>query len=368
MNLEMSLRPSELTDALRHCVENRDPAFVWGPPGCGKSQIFAQLAEDMGYQFIDVRMSQMDSIDLRGMPMIPKMEDGKKTAMIWALPEFLPEDPNTKAIIFFDEMNHAIPTNLSAAYQLIQERRLGTYVLPEGVVCMAAGNRKTDYGSDFDLPAPLADRFTHLEIHVNSEDWLQWAINNNVHPDVIGFIGNKGSALADYDQLGKSLTVATPRSWAKIDVHLRSEVSDSVKRALIAGRVGMGLTVEFMAYREKAALLPDPVDILMGKVHKIGTNRSDVLYSLASSLCYKLRDYCEQRNAGTLSDEEYYERTNNFLKFVSENFNSKPGMLIMSIRTAMGTYKVLFDAQKMPYFQEFLAKHGKLITESLRRN
>jgi len=367
--LELALRPGDLKQALVHCVSIRDPAFVWGPPGVGKSQILLQLAEELGYVFIDIRMSQMDAIDLRGMPMIPKEHEGKDAVMIWALPEFLPKDPDTKAIIFFDEMNHAIPTNLSAAYQLIQERKLGSYTLPENVVCMAAGNRKGDYGSDFDLPAPLADRFTHLEIKPNVEDWTDWALDNNVHADIIGFIAHKGmEALAQYDQLGKSLTFSTPRSWAKIDDHLVADLPYGIQQALIAGRVGQGLATEFLAYREVTKDLPDPIDVLTGKVKTIENRRTDILYSMATSLCYKLKEFYDAEQAGELMKEDYDKLGDNFLTFISTNFSGSTGILIMAVKTAMSKHKVRLDAQSMPAFSDFIKKHGAVISKYIRKS
>lgn len=367
MSLENQLRPQDLKAALTHCIHIKDPVFVWGPPGAGKSQIMAQLAKEQYYVFIDVRMSQMDAIDLRGMPMIPKEHADKKAVMIWALPEFLPQDPDTKAVIFFDEMNHAIPTNLSAAYQLIQERRLGTYNLPEQVVCMAAGNRKGDYGSDFDLPAPLADRFTHLELKVNAADWLDWALRNFVHPHVVGFIGFKNEYLTQYDELGKSLTFATPRSWAKVGEHLDAGLSRTVLQALVAGRVGNGIAIEFLAYCEKADMLPNPVDVLTGKVTTMTTKKADLVYSMVVSLTYTLKEFFDAFEAGELSANDYNTIANNFLKFSSENF-TKTEMLIMAVRTALTTYKVLFDTANMPYFDEFLNVHGDALTKYLRSN
>jgi len=398
--LEIQLRPADLESALTRCILLRDPAFIWGPPGCGKSEIMRKLAERLGYQFIDIRMSQMDAIDLRGMPMIPnssewilaavslitkalktfspkqidreiekfKNRDPGKREMIWALPEFLPKDPRTKAIIFFDEMNHALPTNLSAAYQLIQERKLGSYSLPDGVVCMAAGNRKGDYGSDFDLPAPLTDRFTHLEIKVNVDDWIQWAIANKAHPDVIGFIKSKEEYLAQYDELGKSYTFATPRSWWRIHEHLDDTqgLDDQILHAIIAGRVGAGIATEFMTYRETTKDLPDPVKVLTGEITTMPNKRVDLLFSMALSLCYKLRQFHEAFANDELSENEYNVLANNFLKFVSENYEKKLDMLIMAVKTAIVTHKIMFDYESMPYFDEFLEKHGDSISQYIR--
>lgn len=400
--IDVALRPSNLIIALEHAIEIKDAVFLWGPPGCGKSEIIRDLAKRLGYRFIDIRMSQMDAIDLRGMPMIPqdrnwvpelistvaksmsgknaakksmlaarnKRKQEEKREMIWALPEFLPKDPNEKVIIFFDEMNHALPMNLSACYQLIQERRLGEYTLPENAVCFAAGNRKGDFGSDFELPSPLADRFTHLEIKVNADDWLLWATENGGHRDVIGFIKSKEEYLHQYDLLGKSYTFATPRSWWKIHEHISTmpaETNHEVQHALLAGRIGAPIATEFMTYRESTKDLPDPVDILTGKVIDLPNKRVDLLFSVAMSLCYKLKQFDTNRENGNLSVDEFNILANNFLNFVSTNYSQREEMLIMAMKTAIVTFKILFDYDEMPYFDEFLTKHGEKISQYVRR-
>ena len=64
ISADYSLRPGELADTLALLVEARQPAIVWGPPGCAKSQV----AADTGREYIDIRALLLDPVDLRGIP------------------------------------------------------------------------------------------------------------------------------------------------------------------------------------------------------------------------------------------------------------------------------------------------------------
>src|SRR5260221_11820815 len=113
-------------------------AMIWGPPGVGKSAGVREAAKDLGVNFIDLRVAQMNPVDLRGLP------DVKKTKQLakWLTPDFFPQDG--KGILFLDEMNLAPQSVMNAGYQLVLDRKLGDYVVPEGWIIVAAGNRAED--------------------------------------------------------------------------------------------------------------------------------------------------------------------------------------------------------------------------------
>jgi MoxR-like ATPase len=158
--------------------------MLWGPPGVGKSQLVAQVAENHDAAIVDVRLSQMEPSDLRG---IPFKNDQK---VEWAIPAMLPDvDVHGAAgILFIDEITSAPPSVSAAAYQLILDRRLGEYRVPEHWAIVAAGNRQGDRGVTYSMPAPLANRFSHYEVDVNLDDWVAWAYRNAIDERVIGFL------------------------------------------------------------------------------------------------------------------------------------------------------------------------------------
>ena len=236
-----------------------------------------------------------------------------QNTMVWAPPAELPDAATAKKydtiILFMDEMNSAPPAVQAAAYQLIlNRRRVGTYHLPENVVIVAAGNREADKGVTYRMPAPLANRFVHLELSVHFDDWFQWAVTNDIHEDVVGYLTFAKKDLYDFDPKSPSRSFATPRSWSFVSELLEDDDDENTTTDLVSGAVGEGLAVKFMAHRKVASKLPDPVDILNGKVKEIETKEISAMYSLTVSLCYELKEACDK------NDKKFDTKVNNFLQ------------------------------------------------------
>ena len=245
--------PKSARRAIRKALKVRRPTFLWGPPGIGKSDLVKQIADEAGREVIDVRLALWEPTDIKGIPYY-NAEQGK---MVWAPPSELPTNPDSKAIIFLDELNSAPPAVQAAAYQLVLNRRVGTYELPKGVDVVAAGNREGDRGVTYRMPAPLANRFLHLEMKVDFDDWQDWATLNKVHPEVVGYVGFAKQDLNDFDPKSPSKSFATPRSWSFVSDLLNDEDSDTeTLHNLIAGAIGDGLAVKFMAHRKIASNCP----------------------------------------------------------------------------------------------------------------
>ena len=135
---------------------SQTPVMLWGPPGVGKSDLIAQIGKRQNVSVIDIRLSQMEPSDLRGIP----FRDDASGNVEWAIPSMLPDiDRHGKeGILFLDEITSAPPSVSAAAYQLILDRKLGAYEVPEGWAIFAAGNRQGDRGVTYSMPAPLANR------------------------------------------------------------------------------------------------------------------------------------------------------------------------------------------------------------------
>ena len=211
----MELKKINLCEAeksLITCFEINRPVFLWGPPGIGKSDLIKKISEDISAMLIDLRLSQFDPTDLRGIPYF----NSKNCSMEWAPPADLPNREDSKKhdriILFLDEMNSATPAVQAAAYQLILDRKIGNYSLPDNVLLVAAGNRESDKGITFNMPSPLANRFIHLELKADFDTWLTWSIESNIHPDVVSYLTYSKSDLYDFDPRIASRAFATPRS------------------------------------------------------------------------------------------------------------------------------------------------------------
>ena len=328
---------------------------MWGPPGIGKSDIVHQIGAEQGRIVIDVRLSLWEPTDVKG---IPYYNADLKT-MCWAPPVELPSDPNSTAILFLDELNSAAPATQAAAYQLILNRRVGTYQLPDGVSIIAAGNRETDKGVTYRMPAPLANRFLHLELRTDFDDWLKWATTNRVHEQVVGYLGFAKQDLYDFDPRSSSKAYATPRSWCFVSELLKDDdLEESTLTDLVSGAVGEGLAVKFMAHRRVAKQMPNPSDILAGLVKTCNIKEISAMYSLNISMCYELREAADK------NVKDWDQMADYFFRFMLDNFPTE--LAVMGAKIAMSTYDLPFDTSKLKNFDEFHAKFGKFIVAAMQ--
>ncbi len=334
------------------------PLFLWGPPGIGKSELVEGITKDLGGLMIDLRLGQMEPTDIRGIPFYNK----EKNVMEFAPPIDLPDAETASqypiVVLFLDEMNSAPASVQSAAYQLILNRRVGKYVLPDNVVMVAAGNRESDKGVTYRMPTPLANRFIHQEMKVDFASWQEWAVMNKIHKDVVGYLSFAKQDLYDFDAKSASRAFATPRSWSFVSQLLNDGVDDETLTNLVAGTVGEGLAVKFMAHRKVASRMPSPVDILKGKVKDLQVKEVSAMYSLVISMCYELKAAVENK----VEQKEFHEMADNFLAYMMKNFETE--LTVMGARIALTTYDLPFLPTKLKNFDEFHSRFGKYILQA----
>lgn len=238
------MKPSRIEQVLEHVLATRWPAFLWGPPGVGKSSIVRKIAEARKLELLDIRASLLDPTDLRGIPTV----DGDNAR--WCPPSFLPSDPKSEGLIFFDELNAAPPLVQASLYQLTLDRRVGEYVLPEKWRILAAGNRAEDASITFRMPAALSNRFIHLDFEVDFDDWRKWAIDREIHPLVLGFLSTRQELLFNMDNSDRGFP--TPRSWEMVSDILSSVGDAKEAQDIVLGTVGEAAAIEFMAWCDNA--------------------------------------------------------------------------------------------------------------------
>ncbi len=257
--------------------------MIWGPPGIGKSSIVGQLAKANDLEFTDVRLSQLAPTDLRGLPVA---ENGISK---WYPPEFLPR--SGKGILFLDEINMAPPTMQGMAQQLILDRQVGSYQVPDGWFIWAAGNRKEDRASVFDMPAPLANRFLHLQVEPDFESFKAYALETNAHEQIIAFLAFRSTLLHKIDP--QQPAWPSPRSWVMASA-LHQVGLD------IAPAVGEGAASEFLAYIKLYQALPDLLAILAGNGGNINfPSEPSARYATAIGLTIRAQDAQQAYNAFT---------------------------------------------------------------------
>lgn len=388
----LTVKPSEAATAIKHMIKvNLDNAkigkkrrglFVWGPPGIAKSSVIEQVCDEMNFKLIDVRLTQMEPTDLRGIPVPFKAEEDNKAYVEWAIPALLPkrdagertgtitDDRGTKydgAVILLDELPNAAPSVQAGSYQLVLDGSLGEYIVPDNVIVMAAGNRDTDKGATFKMPTPLQNRFVHIEMRSDFEDFQTFALQTGFHQAVVGYLTAFKHELFQFEATSASRGFPTPRSWEAVSDILRDDpnLPEMVQMALIAGAVGDGIAVKFLEYRKNAANLPAASDVLDGKVGELKKGDVSLSYALTTALCYELKDRFEatKRQGAKPDDKKNFNKSvDNFLGFMMKNFQSE--MVIMGARTALAIFRITFDPAGMKNWDEFSDKYQDLILQA----
>ena len=273
------MNAKQINSSLRTLIRLRQPVFIWGAPGVGKSQVVAQVAGELGLALTDIRAVLLDPVDLRG---LPSVKDG--TAR-WCPPSFLPVAG--EGVLFLDELNAAPPLVQAACYQLVLDRQVGEYRLPDGWTVVAAGNRETDRAVTHRMPSALANRFVHLDFSVDVDTWLDWAGEADIGEEIMAFIRFRPKLLHAFDPGKNEKAFPSPRSWEFAARILAADPEPEVLTSLLKGTVGPGAATEFAGFSRLFRQLPDPDTILDHPATAAIPEEPAILYALCESLAKK---------------------------------------------------------------------------------
>lgn len=273
------MKPSQVVSSLNLLIDKQQPCFIWGPPGVGKSDVVAQVVgAHPGFELRDVRMNLLDPVDLKGFP----VPDVKAKAMTWLPADFLPR--SGKGILFLDEFNSALPATQASGYQLILNRRIGDYQLPDGWAIVAAGNRDGDRGVTHRMPSPLANRLVHLDFDVHNDEWAQWALDNGIQPELLAFIRFRPALLHKFDPSENPRAFPSPRSWMFVNKIFKSKLDRDLEFELITGAVGEGAAGEFLAFTRVIAGMPNLDEIVVNPDGVEVPTEPATLYAVSTGL------------------------------------------------------------------------------------
>ncbi len=274
------MKASSIIKVVNKLIIQKLPVFIWGAPGIGKSSVVKQIAKEQGLAFLDLRLSLLDPTDLKGIPFF----NAQTNEGVWAKPSFLPSEPDSKGILFLDEINTAPPAVQASAYQLILDRKVGEYELPSGWSIVAAGNRENDRGIVYKMPPPLANRFVHFEMEVDFEDWKAWAYSANIDASIIGYLAYDKLMLFTFDATSSEKSFATPRSWEYVDSIVKSGIQSDLILDSISGAVGREAAIGYSSFKKVMKELPDLNRVLDGTLIEPETEDAKVMMALAMGL------------------------------------------------------------------------------------
>jgi MoxR-like ATPase len=462
----LTLKPSDTEAAIDAMINTSRAMFLWGAPGISKSAVSQQVATKHKRAFIDLRLSQMDPTDLRGIP-YPTVIGGVE-GVRWQTPYVMPRDLDislaidvlseetrvhfgnpigsndihyctlprvevksigaapgvsakivinkggkttlvdhvvlgeddsldsvivalidkhgeftsgkirflvtgkTYAILGLEEFNSAPPSVQAAAYQLVLDRRLGEYLVPDGVFIMGMGNRDTDRGVTFKMPTPVANRFVHIEMRQDFDDWQTWALRSGISAEVVGYLSAFKDQMFQFEAGTASRGFATPRSWHFLSdiIHANEDAADTVMLALFSGCVGDGTAIQFNEFRKVAKDLPKADDILSGKLLKMTkTVEVSLAFALTTTLCYELKERSDKfmyiggkKNPDFKKHPDYTKwllEADCFFAFMMKNF--VPEICVMGARTAISIHRLPFDTVRNKEFAAFTAKFKQFL-------
>ena len=328
------------------------PVMVWGAPGVGKSTAVRELTQELGIGFIDVRLAQREPVDMRGLP----VPDEKENSVKWLVSGEWPRDPASRGIIMFDELTAADKTLQVAAYEFILDRRLGAlYHVPDGWYIMAAGNRIEDRAVSCAMSSALANRFLHVEVAAETESFLEWAKENNLHPAVTGFIKFRPQLLFAQDNEDLQRGWPSPRSWERVSTMLKIAEKNQRKSSLkytIPGLVGQGAASEFMAFYKNMYYMGDTIDI--AECLKTGRTiplpqKSDLIYACCGAVVYQLNLAKDAKTFPIIAE--------NFLKFVMNLSSDFAAMIMNDAETALAETKRWKIIKNHPLYRSVQQKY-----------
>ena len=283
-----------LSSAYIKLINGNKPLFtfpscmLWGQPGCGKSQAVRQIAKNIEeatkkkVNVTDVRLLLFNPIDLRGIP----VANEDKTLAVWLKPQIFQMDPGDDVIniLFLDEISSAPQSVQAAAYQITLDRTVGEHKLPDNCIVIAAGNRVTDKSVAYKMPKALANRLLHFNVEVDFDNWKKWALKNNIHHKIIGFLSFKPNLLNAFNPSNDQLVFATPRTWEMVS-NILNDVDDDVDNIylLLVGLLGSATAIEFRTWLSIYGQLPNVYDIFNGKIATVPKDLS-AIFALCTSL------------------------------------------------------------------------------------
>ena len=275
------MKASAILRALSTLLAARQPVFIWGGPGVGKSSVVKQLAAARSLPMRDIRALLLDPVDLRGLPFLGS--DGRSK---WAVPDFLPQQGT--GILFLDELNAAPAMVQASCYQLVLDRKLGEYTLPDGWPIIAAGNRDSDRAVTTRMPTPLRNRFVHLEFETDLQEWSEWAISAGMRPEVIAFLRFRPQLLSQFDRDQNAFP--SPRSWEFVSRILDATPDPLMEHELFAGAIGSGAATEFSAFLRTFRELPNIDAILVNPHNEPVPDNPAAQYAVAAALAHCASD------------------------------------------------------------------------------
>jgi len=278
------MKPKELTEVLKKFCEKRKPILLTGSPGIGKTEIVQAAANALGYELILSHPVVGDPTDYKGYPFFNPETNEASFVPFKELNRLI---TTKKPIIFFlDDLGQAPLTVQAAAMQLILGRQVNGHQVSNDVIFIAATNRREDKAGVQRLIEPLKSRFTSIiELDTDQDQWVRWAIDNEIDERVISFIRWKPDLLNDFEPTNDLRNTPSPRTNFNVSEILKMQLPFDITDELVSGAIGDGYRLEFMAFLKIWTELPNVKSIFLNPdTAEVPEDQPSVMYALTGAV------------------------------------------------------------------------------------
>lgn len=287
----MQVKLSQATTMMTQCIKAGLVPMLVGSPGCGKSQIVHQIAEEYGLIVIDLRLSQCDPTDLMGFPRITGERAGYAPMDTFPIEgDPVPAGKNGW-LLFLDEFNSAPTLVQAAAYKLVLDKMVGKFKLHKQVAIICAGNTETDNAIVQPMSTAMQSRLIHIELEVDEKEWYDWAANNDIDMRITSFLKFKPGLVFAFDPNHSDKTYPCPRTWEFANRIMKVTPVDSPEfLPLLSGTVSEGVAREFVMFCKIHEEIPKIDQIKANPTGIAVPQDPGIIYALLGSISHNISE------------------------------------------------------------------------------
>ncbi|MCK5050777.1 MAG: ATP-binding protein [Candidatus Cloacimonetes bacterium] len=277
------MRAKQLRETLEFSIKNRFPVLIKGSPGIGKTDIVTQSSAAMGADLIVSHPVVSDPTDFKGLPFPNKDGSAAKFLPFGDLLRLIEADKPT--VFFLDDLGQASASVQAAAMQLLLARRINGHAVSDHVVFLAATNRRQDRAAVQGILEPVKSRFAAiLELEVNTDDWVEWAIENDMPTELIAFIRFRPNLLHDFKPTADIINTPNPRTVANVGKMMNAGLPKDTEYEMISGAAGEAFATEFLGFLKVYRDLPDIDKLIADPENTDVPNEPSTLFAVCGAL------------------------------------------------------------------------------------
>lgn len=283
----MQVKTSQAIRLITNCIKAQLVPMLKGSPGIGKSDIVHSIAKEYKLKVIDLRLSQCDPTDLLGFPNIKGNKAGYTPMETFPIEGDVIPEGYDGWLLFLDEFTSAPKAVQAAAYKIVLDRMVGVNRLHRNVAIVCAGNLETDNAIVEPMSTALQSRLVHMELVVDSKEWIEWAESNGINHWITSYIGFKPGNIYTFQPDHTDCTYACPRTYVFADRLLKQvDINDRDALPLLAGTLSEGIARELIAFCKLDADIPKISEIMSNPTGTRVPQEPSILFALTGSLSH----------------------------------------------------------------------------------